>query len=190
MLWLTALAITALLVGIAPTWTPESLAEETIDLIGVGLILAAVLGRTWCSLYIGGRKKRELVTVGPYSLSRNPLYVFSVLGACGIGMTSGSLMIGALTGLCAFLVLDAVIAHEETYLEDQFGAAYRQYGQSTPRWLSWHAVWQDADQLPVRPQLVLRTLRDTSIMLLAWPAMEGLEWLHMAGQLPVLFQVP
>jgi protein-S-isoprenylcysteine O-methyltransferase Ste14 len=50
------------------------------------------LGRTWCSLDISGRKKRELVTVGPYALVRNPLYIFTLLEAFGIGAQSGSML--------------------------------------------------------------------------------------------------
>lgn len=47
-------------------------------LTGLGLILVSVAacGRLWCMLYIAGYKTQKLVTAGPYSLCRNPLYLF------------------------------------------------------------------------------------------------------------------
>ena len=42
------------------------------------MILICILGRTWATLYIGGQKQRELVTKGPYSVVRNPLYLFTL----------------------------------------------------------------------------------------------------------------
>ena len=51
--------------------------HEWIEMAGIMLILVAILGRIWCTLYIGGRKCAEVVDSGPYSVIRNPLYVFS-----------------------------------------------------------------------------------------------------------------
>jgi protein-S-isoprenylcysteine O-methyltransferase Ste14 len=44
--------------------------------------LAAMIAshRLWCSLYISGYKNSQLITSGPYSLCRNPLYFFSFVG--------------------------------------------------------------------------------------------------------------
>ena len=56
-----------------------------IEKAGLALIVICILGRTWCTLYIGGRKKRELINKGPYSVVRNPLYFFTTIGAAGIG---------------------------------------------------------------------------------------------------------
>lgn len=47
--------------------------------VGVG-----AMGRIWCSIYISGYKNNKLVMEGPYSLCRNPLYLFSYLGGVGI----------------------------------------------------------------------------------------------------------
>ncbi len=58
--------------------------HEYIEAFGISLIVAAIIGRMWCTLYIGGRKSAEIVQSGPYSVTRNPLYVFSSIGAVGI----------------------------------------------------------------------------------------------------------
>src|SRR4029453_14157849 len=59
--------------------------HEMIEWFGIFAILLCIFGRTWTSLYIGGRKNRALLTKGPYSVVRNPLYCFSILGAAGCG---------------------------------------------------------------------------------------------------------
>ena len=189
-LWLAVLPFTAAFFAVAPLWREGSSGEEAIEMAAFGLIALAVLGRTWCTLYIGGRKKRALVDTGPYSLSRNPLYLFSVAGALGIGMTTGSLTLGLLLAAFTFFVFDQVIRREEAFLGAQFGPAYIDYGRRTPRWLSLHAMWRDAAQLDVRPKLVLTTFRDASLMLMALPVVEGIETLRGLAGLPVLLLLP
>lgn len=189
-LWLAVPPFLLAFLLTGPRWTEGSTGEEAIEMLGLGLIALAVLGRTWCTLYIGGRKKREIVDAGPYSLSRNPLYVFSLLGALGIGMTSGSLGLGLLLASFTFIVFDQVVRWEEAHLAAQFGDTYARYRARTPRWLSPRAVWRDADFLEVRPRLVLTTFRDASLMLLALPLVEGLEALHALLHLPVLLHLP
>lgn len=66
-------------------WTPLIRArpelEHPVEHLGLIAIMICIFGRASCSLYIGGRKKQEIVSNGPYSLCRNPLYVFSFIGA-------------------------------------------------------------------------------------------------------------
>lgn len=73
---------------------PGTPVHEALEMAGMAMIAVAVLGRTWSSLYIGGRKNAELVQFGPYSLMRNPLYTFSFIGAAGIGLQLGSALFG------------------------------------------------------------------------------------------------
>jgi protein-S-isoprenylcysteine O-methyltransferase Ste14 len=65
-----------------------------LRIAGVLFIGAAVLGRIWCALYIAGRKNTDLCIDGPYSICRNPLYLFSFFGAVGFAFVAGSLPVG------------------------------------------------------------------------------------------------
>jgi len=47
--------------------------HEYIEALGIGFVLICILGRLWSILYVGGRKNDELVTIGPFSMTRNPL---------------------------------------------------------------------------------------------------------------------
>ena len=101
--------------------------HEMIEWIGIVLIVLCILGRTWSSLYIGGRKIEEFVQTGPYSVMRNPLYFFSFLGAAGVGMQVGSVTLGLICAVLAWLVFYTVVRQEEQVLEARYGAAYRGY---------------------------------------------------------------
>jgi protein-S-isoprenylcysteine O-methyltransferase Ste14 len=76
-------------------FTTQSLWETknevlTFFLFFIGMILVGIasLGRMWCSLYIAGYKDDKLVAKGPYSICRNPLYFFSMIGTLGIGFAT------------------------------------------------------------------------------------------------------
>src|SRR5436190_20661746 len=89
---------------------------DAIDWVGVVLMAICIVGRTWCALYIGGRKTYDLVVLGPYSVSRNPLYVFSILGAAGVGAQLGAVTPAIATGPFAWFVFALVVTREERLL--------------------------------------------------------------------------
>lgn len=155
--------------------------HEGVEALGVALIILAIVGRGWCSLYIGGRKKAEIVDHGPYSVTRNPLYVFSFIGAFGIGAQTGSLVVGAVFALAAFLVFLRTVGREEAWLAEHFGGTYEAYRARTPRFWPDVSRWRDAEELAVRPVFFLRTLRDGLTFLAAIPVMEGIEHLQAIG---------
>lgn len=189
-LFALALLIAAALPFTASVQGPEGMVHETVEAIGFILIVLCVLGRSWATLYIGGNKKRALIADGPYSLVRNPLYVFSVIGTIGIGLTTGSVAFGATFGLAAFLVFDGVIRREEAFLRENFGMPYHDYATRVLRWRPRLAGWHDAHEVVVQPRLVLTTFRDASLFLLAVPLTEWIDHLQAAGFLPVLLRLP
>lgn len=164
--------------------------HEMIEWIGIVLIVACILGRTWASLYIGGRKIDALVMDGPYSTMRNPLYFFSFLGAVGAGAQTGSVTIALICGLIAYAVFYIVVLQEEKLLLERYGAPYRDYMARVPRFLPNPALWKDEPTLTIRPPRVVMTFADALVFLLAVPAAEGFEYLQETGVFPVLFLLP
>jgi protein-S-isoprenylcysteine O-methyltransferase Ste14 len=170
--------------GIHAVW------HEIVEWTGRAAIAVAIIGRAWCSLYIGGRKKAEIVDRGPYSVTRNPLYMFSFIGAFGVGAQAGSLVIAVLFVVAAVAVFSATVEREEAWLGNHFGEAYRAYSARTPRFLPRLSLWQDSGELSVRPAFFLLTLRDGLVFLLAIPLFEFIDFCQAQGWLPVLLRVP
>lgn len=166
------------------------LVHEAIEALGLGLIALCIVGRAWCSLYIGGRKKAEIVDRGPYSVSRNPLYVFSFLGAFGVGAQTGSLTLAALFLMVTVLVFWFTVQREEAWLSEEFGAPYAAYVARTPRFGPDFSKWKDEEMLEIRPRFFLTTLLDGLVFLLAFPLFEGIDWLQRSGWLVPLFTLP
>lgn len=191
--WFAALmlfAMIALATSVQSITAFNGLWHESVEWLGLACIATAIVGRAWCSLYIGGRKKAEIIDRGPYSVTRNPLYVFSFLGAFGIGAQTGSLVMGAAFATGAILVFLRTVSREEAWLAETFGEAYAAYCRNTPRFLPDPRRWRDDDELVVRPEFFLRTLRDGLTMLLAVPVMEGIEHLQSAGAMGLSVYVP
>lgn len=174
----------------ASRWDATGAPRLLIENIGLILIAVAVVGRAWCSLYIGGRKAEELVTTGPYSVSRNPLYLFSFVGAFGIGTQSGSLVLALIFLLTAMAIFVPLIAREESFLTHTMPLPFGAYCTSTPRLWPRLALWRSPQEISVRPALFIRTLCDGLPFVLAWPLFDGIEILQGIGLLPVIARWP
>jgi protein-S-isoprenylcysteine O-methyltransferase Ste14 len=163
--------------------------HEMIEWFGIVAIVTCILGRTWASLYIGGRKIEQFVTNGPYSVMRNPLYFFSILGAAGAGAQLGSVIAGAVFGLLAWVVFYVVVLQEERLLLGRYGATFKDYMNTVPRFLPNPRLWHDEPTLVIIPPKVLRTFADALFFLLSVPLAEAFEQLQNIGVLPVLLRL-
>ncbi|AZO17436.1 isoprenylcysteine carboxylmethyltransferase family protein [Mesorhizobium sp. M2A.F.Ca.ET.043.05.1.1] len=179
----------ALLFG-QSTFPPDTWMHESIEMFGVLLIFLGIVGRLWSTLYIGGRKSSEVVTGGPYSITRNPLYLFSTVAAAGVGA-----QIGSFSGIILFALLCAgafqiVILREERYLKGVLGAPYAAYLAKVPRFFPNLSLYQEGDTGSFKPRLLLNTLLDGLVFLVALPAFELIDGAQQSGVLPVLFRLP
>ena len=98
--------------------------------IGLPLIAVGVGLSAWSVLAAGDTEiesPNRLLTSGPYSLSRNPMYVAWMLMYLGIGLTANSLWIIAFLPIVVAFTHFVDVRKEERFLEKQFGDEYLQY---------------------------------------------------------------
>jgi protein-S-isoprenylcysteine O-methyltransferase Ste14 len=183
-------ACVVLLMVTASSWRTWPRVHELFEQGGLLLILLCILGRTWCTLYIGGLKKRELVRKGPYSVVRNPLYLFTFVGAAGVGAQSGSIANTLIFGAASLLIFYFVVLQEERFLAAAFPDAFAAYAARVPRFWPRLSLWEDAGELLVKPRLVHRTFLDASLFLLAVPITDLIDWGQHLGWFPVLLYLP
>lgn len=171
-------------------WPDDGLVHETIEWIGIGLIVICVVGRTWCSLYIGNRKNREVVQDGPYSMVRNPLYFFSIVGALGVGAQAGGITVALVAGFLTWAVLARTAQVEEDHMIEKFGSEYFYYMMRVPR--LWPNPWlyHSRSSLEVFPSRIATTFLDASIFFVAVPLMELFDYLHGIDALPTKIWLP
>jgi membrane-associated PAP2 superfamily phosphatase/protein-S-isoprenylcysteine O-methyltransferase Ste14 len=185
-----AVLLACLLPVLSSTWAADSLTQQSVEWVGLGLILVAIAGRCWCILYLGGHKGSRLIDQGPYSISRNPLYLFSMIAVTGIGAQSGSIILGPILVLFVYAVFSDVIDEEERLLRKVFGPEFDAYCRRVPRFGPHFSLWRSEEHLTVSTSGLANTLRDALPYLAALPLFELIEWGQGAGWLPVLIRLP
>ncbi len=185
-----ALVVLPLVVTTPSMWGHESVAHEILQWLGYAATIVCVLGRTWCTAYIGGRKRLDLVRSGPFSVVRNPLYCFSFLGVVGIGLLTGTLTWPFVFGIAFAVYYSVIVRREETFLLARFSEDYQGYMATVPRWIPNFRKWCDVGDATVQPAFVYRSLRDGAWFFIAFPVLEGTERLLAAGLIPSTLPLP
>lgn len=169
---------------------PDKPAHEILEWAGIVLIVLGIAGRLWSTLYIGGRKSTTIVSGGPYSITRNPLYVSSSIAAAGVGAQTGSIVVTLGFALLCAAAFHVVILREERHLTEVLGPDYVEYLNSVPRFLPNWSLFNDGETGGFRSKDLLRTLLDGLVFLLAIPAFELIDLAQGWGWVPVLFRLP
>ncbi len=135
--------------------------------VGIG-----VMGRIWCSLYISGFKNAKLVIDGPYSLCRNPLYLF---------------IFPIVFTLYFLYYYHFVIRQEEAFLSEKYGTAYSDYIKTIPRFLPSFKNFKEPEFYQVSPKHFRIFL--TQVVWFIWVAalVQLFDELRLHGVLPSLF---
>jgi protein-S-isoprenylcysteine O-methyltransferase Ste14 len=105
------------------------------DVLGWLFFSCGIILRLWAMLYIGGRKDDCIVSEGPYSIFRNPVYLGSFCLMVSVGFFLKSLMILIAMAIMVVIYASRIISTEEEFLSQKFGEIYRQYCVRTPRFL-------------------------------------------------------
>ncbi len=134
--WIGILLLVPFLVGtlLSVPWSHEGAwGDWFLDLLGWLLFFLGAATRWWSTLYIGGRKTTSLVTDGPYSICRNPLYVGTFLMglAAAAFLQSLTFMLGLV--LVTSIYIGTTVPVEERRLRERFDGKFEEYCSRVPR---------------------------------------------------------
>lgn len=110
--------------------------------VSILFITAGELLRIWAVGYAGGTTRatalgaaRDLVTTGPYSYVRNPLYLGNLLLSIGITLFTNIYWLIPILIIGFFIQYVPIIAVEETYLLGSCRQVYEEYQSEVSRFL-------------------------------------------------------
>ncbi len=182
--------VSFLLIALTQSAHEGNIVSGLLFLAGLVLVGIATVGRLWCSLYISGRKDAELTTAGPYSITRNPLYFFSLLGFVGLGLATETLSLALAFAVVFLLGYQRVIQREEEFLRLRFGKAFADYCARTPRFFPKLKGLREPEQCMVNPRLFRRTMGDVLWFIWLVGVIELVEALHEFGFITPLLTLP
>jgi len=158
-------------------------------LLGAVLVGIASLGRLWCSVYIAGYKTDHLVTQGPYSMCRNPLYFFSLLGALGVGLASETLLIPFVILIAFVGYYPLVIKSEEAELIRLHKSEFEIYLKEVPRFFPKISLLKEPEEYIVKPIVFKRHMFSAIWFIWFMGIIEIIEELHELKVLPTIFKI-
>lgn len=187
---LTLCLIFLLLVAMSESkWKYESAFSTFIEVLGLVFIVSFIIGRSWSILYIGNKKNASLVTQGPYTMTRNPLYFFSLVGVIGMGLLTKSLLYTAGMGILMYAYLSYIIRCEETDLQRLFPEDYHGYKTKVPRLFPALLKYTETKEVTFSPKALKKTFRESLFILLFVPYLQIVEWAQENDVLPVLISL-
>lgn len=155
-----------------------------IILVGIG-----VLGRVWCSLFISGYKNDKLVTYGPYSMCRNPLYFFSLIGVIGVGMTTGAYTVPLVIIVLFSVYYPFVIKNEQEFLLGVYKEDFANYIKNVPCFFPDFSKYHEPEEYVVKPKRFKRFLTEVVWFIWLVGLIRLIEGLKELGYLPTLFHI-
>ena len=128
---------------IIPFSFPHGLLRQALIPVGIALIITGigciVLARREFAHYSQptdpGHPTSKIVQTGVFSISRNPLYLGSVIVFLGIALTFNILWALVTLLFSIIICVYVLILPEEQYLAGKFGEEYKAYIASVHRWI-------------------------------------------------------
>jgi len=118
------------------TW-PDRLADTT----GVASLTLGLMLRIWAVSHAGRHTRSRkikaplLITTGPYSCVRNPIYLGNFLIGFSLVVLAEALALIPCYVVVFVLQYRKIVEQEEIFLKNKFGDAFERYCETVPRWL-------------------------------------------------------
>lgn len=185
-----AVLVMLLVILTGPSFKQGGLADILLDTSGLFLLTICSMGRLWALLYISGKKTQEVITDGPYSIVRHPLYLFSFIGAIGIGLVSNNILVLAAVIIFYLSYYPLTVLSEEKTLTKKFGQTYIDYAKCTPRFLPKLSLYKSPENFHVNAHIFLKNMVMGMWFIWVFIFLNIIQMLQTMGIIHVLLKVP
>ena len=127
--------------------------DEVWFLSGAAVAFIGESIRVWALRHSGPKTRThrkirvdDLVVTGPYSLTRNPLYIGNFVISLGVALASGQPWVVPLLFVVFVFQYAFIIRAEEAFLEGEIGEPYREYKRRVPRILPRLGQYEPGDR--------------------------------------------
>lgn len=117
--------------------TPISLIAGSI------IVFIGILIRAWSAGHI--HKFEKLAVTGPYSFTRNPLYLGSFFLAAGFAVAAGVWWLAAIVAVLYLCIYFPVMRVEEGDLRRKFGSEFEDFAANVPLFFPRLSPWKKMD---------------------------------------------
>jgi protein-S-isoprenylcysteine O-methyltransferase Ste14 len=183
------IVVTLLFGANARTASAGGVLGDVLFCVGVLMAVSGFFGRLWCLSYIAGRKSKVLVTTGPYSLCRHPLYFFSLVGGVGLALCTETLTIPLVFLLAFALYYPVAIRGEDRFLTGAF-PDYESYKARVPAFFPRWSNFDEGGDLQVSARRLRREIVASAGFVSCLGVIELVEVLHETQVIPTYFFIP
>jgi protein-S-isoprenylcysteine O-methyltransferase Ste14 len=163
--------------------------EELLALVGWVFVGVGVFGRIWSGSYISGSKNSKLIVDGPYSICRNPLYVFSLIAGLGVMLVSETVILPLQFAALFWIYYSELITREEKVLSTLHGAEFQAYCARVPRFWPKFSLYSEPAEYVVSAARFRKSLTDAIWFVIAAAFIDFLEGMHELGYLPTILHI-
>jgi protein-S-isoprenylcysteine O-methyltransferase Ste14 len=165
-------------------WNEDMILHEAFEILGTFLVGICAMGRVYATAFLGGHKNDQLVTNGIYSVMRNPLYFFTLLGITGVAFISNHPLVMVGLPLFFYILYARLISREEAFLSEKFGQEYKSYKESTPALFPSFKHINSPETFEMKPKYITKAFWDAIWWFSALPLIETVEYLQESGIVP------
>ncbi|MBN1162038.1 MAG: isoprenylcysteine carboxylmethyltransferase family protein [Dehalococcoidales bacterium] len=102
--------------------------------VGLALFIVGLLVLIQATLAVAGTPKDKPFTSGVYRYSRHPMYLSMIFVYLAVSVAAASWLFFIIT-VATFFLQSYQVSKEERFCLDTYGSAYRDYMETTPRWI-------------------------------------------------------
>jgi hypothetical protein len=129
------------------------------------------------------------VTYGPYSISRNPLYFFSLIGGIGVGLATKTLMIPFIIVIMFLIYYPNIIKSEEERLLNIHGEEFKRYRDKTPSFIPKPSLFHEPEEYTVNPKIFRKNIIRAIWFIWLLGIIRIIAAFHETGSLPIYFKI-